>query len=185
MSTASCSSSASAWTASTSSDPKESERFAAKVCDPERHRTIAIEPDVGALLRRSDLVLFATSAGEPWVDQGASLQHHPVILHLSLRDLSPKIIVECQNVVDDVDHAMTAGTSVHLAEQATRGRAFLTGTLAGVWRGSVSLARTAPIVFSPFGLGVLDLAVGKWVFDRAMRAGQATLLPDFFHDMSR
>ncbi len=35
-------------------------------------------------------------------------------------------------------------------------------------------------IFAPFGLGVLDLAVGKWVHDRAVAAGAGLPVPDFF-----
>jgi len=38
------------------------------------------------------------------------------------------------------------------------------------------------VVFSPFGLGVLDLAVGKWVYDRARAAGKLVTIEHFFSD---
>ena len=40
-------------------------------------------------------------------------------------------------------------------------------------------------LFSPFGLGVLDLAVGKYVYDRLAQSGQLHLIDDFFHDLRR
>jgi hypothetical protein len=45
--------------------------------------------------------------------------------------------------------------------------------------------RSRAIVFSPFGLGVLDVAVGKWVYDRAVAAGLDHCLSDFFYETVR
>ena len=41
------------------------------------------------------------------------------------------------------------------------------------------------MVFSPFGLGVLDLAVGKYVYDRVRDEGSLHVVDDFFHDLRR
>ncbi|MFC9743785.1 2,3-diaminopropionate biosynthesis protein SbnB, partial [Streptomyces noursei] len=41
------------------------------------------------------------------------------------------------------------------------------------------------VVFSPFGLGVLDLAVGKHVYDEVARSGELHVVDDFFHDLHR
>jgi hypothetical protein len=38
-------------------------------------------------------------------------------------------------------------------------------------------------VFSPFGLGVLDLAVGKYVYDQVVRTGELRVVEDFFYDL--
>src|SRR2546425_12853668 len=54
----------------------------------------------------------------------------PVVLHISLRDLAPEILLRSQNMVDDVEHVMKANTAPHLAEQQTGNRSFVTGTLA-------------------------------------------------------
>jgi hypothetical protein len=42
-----------------------------------------------------------------------------------------------------------------------------------------------PVVFSPFGLGVLDLAVGKYVYDEVTRAGELQVIDNFFHELRR
>nr|AYM54411.1 ornithine cyclodeaminase/mu-crystallin [Phaselicystis flava] len=165
--------------------PAEAERFKSAVIDRDRHREVLVSPDVDTLLRSSDLIVFATSSGTPYVDDPALLAHNPVVLHVSLRDLSPRVILAAYNVVDDVGHVMNASTSVHLAEQQTGRRDFVAGTIAGLIRGDFELDRSRPRIFSPFGLGVLDLAVGKWVYDRAVEEGSAICIDDFFFEMTR
>jgi ornithine cyclodeaminase/alanine dehydrogenase-like protein (mu-crystallin family) len=108
-----------------------------------------------------------------------------VVLHISLRDLAPEILLASQNVVDDVEHVMKANTSPHLAEQRTGSRDFVTGTLAEIMLGRQSVNRSRPIIFSPFGMGILDLAVGKWVYDQAVAAGQEQRLSNFFYETVR
>ena len=57
------------------------------------------------------------------------------MLHVSLRDLAPQILLTATNIVDDIDHCLTANTSPHLAEQLTGNREFLHGTLGDVITG--------------------------------------------------
>ncbi|HZI39147.1 MAG TPA: 2,3-diaminopropionate biosynthesis protein SbnB [Acidimicrobiia bacterium] len=137
------------------------------------------------LIRNSDLVVFATSAGEPHVDDLTWFDHNPLVLHVSLRDLAPQVVLASTNVVDDVDHCLKANTSPHLAEQLTGNREFLLGTLDDVMAGRVAVPDDRPVVFSPFGLGVLDLAVGKFVYDEVARFGQLNVVDDFFHELRR
>jgi 2,3-diaminopropionate biosynthesis protein SbnB len=137
------------------------------------------------LIRASDLVVFATVAGTPHVHDPAWFAHNPLVLHVSLRDLSPEIILGSTNIVDDVEHCLKADTSPHLAEQRVGNRDFLDGTLADVMDGRVALPADRPVVFSPFGLGVLDLAVGKHVYDVVTRSGDLHVIDGFFRDLSR
>jgi 2,3-diaminopropionate biosynthesis protein SbnB len=165
--------------------PLESEKFRRTACRLEHHRTVTIVPDVAELVRASDLIVFTTVASVPHVADATLFEHNPVVLHISLRDLAPEILLESQNVVDDVEHVMKANTSPHLAEQKTGNRDFVTGTLADVITGRRLVNRSRPIIFSPFGMGILDLAVGKWVYDQAVAAGQDLRLRDFFYEVVR
>jgi N-[(2S)-2-amino-2-carboxyethyl]-L-glutamate dehydrogenase len=137
------------------------------------------------LIRSSDMVVFATVAGRPHVSDPSWFEHNPLVLHVSLRDLAPEVVLASTNIVDDVEHCLKADTSPHLAEQLTGNRDFLHGTLADVMAGRVTVPADRPVVFSPFGLGVLDLAVGKYVYDRVAANGGLHVVDDFFHEMRR
>jgi 2,3-diaminopropionate biosynthesis protein SbnB len=137
------------------------------------------------LIRSSDLIVFATVAGEPHVQDPAWFSHNPLVLHVSLRDLSPEIILGSYNIVDDVEHCMKANTSPHLAEQRVGHRDFVAGTLYDVLTGVITPTADQPVIFSPFGLGVLDLAVAKYVYDQVTAAGDLHTVPDFFHELKR
>src|SRR6266536_1934770 len=165
--------------------PQESEKFRDTACHAEHHRTVTIVPDVAQLVRGCDLILFTTVASSPHIDDVTLFAHNQLVLHISLRDLAPEILLRSQNVVDDVEHVMKANTSPHLAEQQTGNRSFVTGTLAEIMTGRRSVDRSRPIIFSPFGMGILDLAVGKWVYEQAVAAGQDLRLSDFFYETVR
>jgi len=146
---------------------------------------ITVHDGAEELIRSSDLVVFATVAAQPHVHDVSWLAHNPVVLHVSLRDLAPQILLASTNVVDDVDHCLKANTSPHLAEQLTGNRDFLLGTLDEVMAGRVSVPAGRPVIFSPFGLGVLDLAVGKYVYDKVVASGGLHVIDDFFHELRR
>jgi ornithine cyclodeaminase len=146
---------------------------------------ITVHDSAEELIRSSDLVVFATVAGRPHVHDPSWFAHNPLVLHVSLRDLAPEILLASANVVDDVEHCLKADTSPHLAEQLTGNRDFLSGTLADVMAGRVSVPVDRPVIFSPFGLGVLDLAVGKFVYDEVVRSGELHVVEDFFSELRR
>jgi N-[(2S)-2-amino-2-carboxyethyl]-L-glutamate dehydrogenase len=137
------------------------------------------------LIRSSDLVVFATVAGEPHVGDLSWFSHNPLVLHVSLRDLAPEVLLASTNIVDDVEHCLKAETSPHLAEQLTGSRDFLAGTLDDVMAGRVRIPADRPTVFSPFGLGVLDLTVGKYVYDEIARSRKLHIIDEFFHERRR
>lgn len=146
---------------------------------------VTVHHDAGELVRNSDLIVFATVAERPHIDDPSWFHHNPVVLHVSLRDLTPRVLLSAVNVVDDIDHCLRAGTSPHLTERLTGGRAFLLGTLDDVMAGRVTVPADRPVIFSPFGLGVLDLAVGKFVYDEVADSGELHVIDDFFHELRR
>ncbi|WP_216205363.1 2,3-diaminopropionate biosynthesis protein SbnB [Amycolatopsis aidingensis] len=141
---------------------------------------VRVAEDPAGAFADADLVVIATVAGEPHLFDPGLLARAPVVLHLSLRDLSPELILGATNITDDVDHAVRERTSLHLAEQHTGSREFVHGTIGGVLEGTVRPEPGRATVFTPFGLGVLDLAVGRWVYDRLTAQGGGRPIPGFF-----
>ena len=54
---------------------------------------ITVHDSAEQLIRSSDLVVFATVAGQPHVSEPSWFDHHPLVLHVSLRDLAPEILL--------------------------------------------------------------------------------------------
>ncbi|MCF3145599.1 2,3-diaminopropionate biosynthesis protein SbnB [Streptomyces platensis] len=147
--------------------------------------TVTVHGSAEELIRSCDLVVFATVAGTPHVAEPGWFAHNPLVLHVSLRDLSPEVVLGAANFVDDVEHCLKADTSVHLAEQVVGHRDFLDGTLYDVLTGKVRPPADRPVIFSPFGLGVLDLALGRHVYESVKESGELQVVDDFFHEMRR
>lgn len=162
----------------------EAERFGKWLHDQYGLRA-EIEDSLENAIRNSSLILFTTTALKPYVSDKKLFDHAPTVLHLSLRDICENVILASQNFVDDVDHCLKANTSLHLTEMATGNRAFIAGTLVDVLDRKVALDHERPRIFSPFGLGVLDIAVGDFVLEAARAANGAIALPDFFSSAAR
>ncbi|OLF14692.1 2,3-diaminopropionate biosynthesis protein SbnB [Actinophytocola xanthii] len=133
----------------------------------------------------ADLVVLATSALAPHIGTETVLRPGQVVLNISLRDLAPELLLDAHNVVDDVDHCLRADTSPHLAEQLSGSRAFVSATIGQLLAGRPAPDHTRPVVVSPFGLGVLDVAVAGHVLDEAIASGGAVPIPDFLGDVRR
>lgn len=129
----------------------------------------------------ASLISFATTAGEPHVHELKPCAPGATVLHISLRDLSPDVILAGDNIVDDVDHVSKAETSIHLAEKRVGHRNFIRCTLPEILNGMAPPRRDdhSLAIFSPFGLGILDIALGEYVLEQALRRGKGSILSSF------
>ncbi len=159
--------------------------FAHYLADRPGDAPVVVHESAERLVRDSDLVVLATVAPRPHLHDPAWFAHNPLVLNVSLRDLAPEIQLASANVLDDVEHCLKADTSPHLAEQLTGGRDFIDGTLCDVLEGRLELPDDRPVVFSPFGLGVLDLALGRYVHDTLRDGGGLRTVEGFFHELDR
>ncbi|BAJ30021.1 MULTISPECIES: 2,3-diaminopropionate biosynthesis protein SbnB [Kitasatospora] len=160
--------------------PERAEVFAAELAA--EYPDIAFRAAPLSQVLTADTVSIATTDSTYWLDLAAHPQrpHGQVVLHLSLRDLSVGSVLDAVNVVDDADHAIREQTSLHKAELRSGHRRFVTAEIGALLDGTAELpdgART--VVFSPFGLGVLDLAVAEAVLNVAEKAGLGTEVDGF------
>jgi 2,3-diaminopropionate biosynthesis protein SbnB len=107
----------------------------------------------------ADISVFATSAGVPHLG-GIRLRADQTLLHISLRDLQNDVIEQAANFADSAELAFTHATSLDLAEQEAGHRHFYSGDIGTVLQGQRPEGK--PVIFSPFGMAILDLAVGQW-----------------------
>jgi ornithine cyclodeaminase len=136
---------------------------------------------IDAVLESASLISFATTAIKPHVFDLSKCAPGSTILHVSLRDLAPEVILASDNIADDVDHVCRAQTSLHLTEQQAGNRKFIRCALPDILLGNAPARKDdrSIAVFSPFGLGILDLAVGKFTRDLALQEATGTLISSF------
>ncbi|MET7395820.1 2,3-diaminopropionate biosynthesis protein SbnB [Dactylosporangium sp. NPDC005572] len=164
-------------------DPARARAFAERVGRARPGLRVRVDDDLDTALAANRLVSLATTAAEPHLGT-AACRPGTVILHLSLRDLTPESILVATNVVDDADHVCRAATSLELAERRSGDRSFITAEIGAVLAGRerVPYDPHAITVFSPFGLGALDAALAAYVLDTAVQHGLGVHMADFADD---
>jgi N-[(2S)-2-amino-2-carboxyethyl]-L-glutamate dehydrogenase len=165
-------------------DETRAAQFTQKCASEFRQLIVETTSRIEDVLRSCSLISIATNTSQSHISSLAECQPGSTILHVSLRDLKPEIILDCDNIVDDIDHVCRAQTSVHLAEQWIGERTFLRCTLGDILTGMAPPRRDADgiAVFSPFGLGILDLAVSSLVCDLASDRNVGTIVESFLPD---
>jgi 2,3-diaminopropionate biosynthesis protein SbnB len=132
------------------------------------------------LFGRADVVSIATTATTPHLGDLGRSRREDVILHTSLRDFTPEAVLAADNVVDDVEHVCSNRTSLELAEQLAGGRSFIRATIGEILAGrKPPRGGDGPAMFSPFGLGLLDLAVADLACRLAGEEKAGTVVSDF------
>jgi ornithine cyclodeaminase len=161
---------------------EKAEQFKAKCQSLSDRIAVEIAPDAATVLADCPLSALATTAATPHIQQLPPRDGRRTVLHVSLRDFSPEVIVSSDNVVDDVDHVCRAQTSLHLAEQLMGRRDFVRCSLGKLLLGRAAARDSAlqTSIFSPFGLGILDLALANFVFKQGVDHGLGTALTSFF-----
>ncbi|MCF5803752.1 2,3-diaminopropionate biosynthesis protein SbnB [Pseudomonas tremae] len=149
----------------------------------DRYQLESAQTDLPVSLQ-ADVVVFATTAPSPYVLDPV-FRPGQLVLNISLRDLGHEVIARANNILDDIDHCLKAQTSPDLAVRHYQDRSFITGTLAQLMTGQIELSPDRASIFSPFGLGVLDLAVGQRIYRQALAQGLALPVPQFFFEPKR
>ena len=165
-------------------NPERAHQFKNKCRDLSSRIEVKTADRMESVFESCSLISIATTAVSPHILDLSLCAPRSTILHISLRDLSPEIILSCDNIVDDLDHVLRAQTSVHLAEQLVRHRGFIRGNLADILLHKVPARKDneSIAVFSPFGLGILDLTLAKMACDLAGREGHGKIIESFLPD---
>ena len=162
-------------------DPARAEALSEVMLGRKPGAHFSVAPGLEQLLSECQMVAFGTTAIKPYVDDLDACPAGATILHVSLRDLSPGAILSNHNVVDDLDHVNRAATSIHLASEQAGNTNFIHSSLGDLLLGKVELPGRdeRKLIFSPFGLGVLDLAVADLVHNAVAENGGGTLIESF------
>jgi N-[(2S)-2-amino-2-carboxyethyl]-L-glutamate dehydrogenase len=162
-------------------DPARAEQLKQRCSETFEGIEVEVAPDAETALGSAPVVSLATTAITPHIADLSACVPDATVLHVSLRDLTAEAILACDNVVDDIDHVCRAQTSIHLAEQLSGERDFIRCTLADVLTGAATPRRGdgSITVFSPFGLGILDLALAKVVYEYAVEQGLGEVINSF------
>ena len=162
-------------------DPARAEQLKQRCSQTFEGLEVEVASDAETALGSAQLISLATTAITPHISDLSACVPDATVLHVSLRDLTAEAILSCDNVVDDIDHVCRAQTSIHLAEQLSGVRDFIRCTLADVLTGAAAPRRGdgSITVFSPFGLGILDLALAKVVYEYAVEQGMGEVIDSF------
>lgn len=162
-------------------DPARAREFGNAILARRPDAGFSVAPSLEQLLSESPMVAFGTTAIKPYISDLDACPAGATILHVSLRDLKVDAILSSHNVVDDLDHVNRAGTSIHLASEQEGNTDFVHSSLGDLLLGNAELPERdgRKTIFSPFGLGVLDLAVADLVRDTVAASGGGTLVKSF------
>jgi N-[(2S)-2-amino-2-carboxyethyl]-L-glutamate dehydrogenase len=114
------------------------------------------------ILRTARIVVLATSAEEPWIDIDLLPTDHRMILNISADDLPVEYFSRVLNVADRV--ADVASLPVSLGRAIAQGLDTADILELPHLLDSEVISTSRPVVFSPFGLSVLDVALAEHIY---------------------
>lgn len=157
------------------------EQFKRKCQQLSQKIEIKIVEEPMAVFQNTSVICLATTATQPHILEFPNFNENKIIIHTSLRDLSPKIILSADNIVDDIDHVCRAQTSIHLTEQQTGNRDFIRCSIGEIINGIAPPQNdnNKITIFSPFGLGILDIALGQLAYKLAREQNKGTFIKSF------
>jgi len=139
-----------------------------------------VESTLIELTQQTQLVSLATTSSTPYIDDLNMFKPRSRILHVSLRDLGTRVIRESINITDDRNHVNREGTSINLAINETEDENLIFADIGALLLGKKELPHDdRTIVFSPFGLGILDLQLARYVHRRAIEEKRGVRVPEF------
>jgi len=162
-------------------DPARAEAFGEAMLAQRPGADFTVAASLEEVLSECPMVAFGTTAITPYVDDLDACPAGATILHVSLRDLAAGAILSNHNIVDDLDHVNRAATSIHLASEQEGHTDFVHSSLGDILLGKANLPERddRKLIFTPFGLGVLDLAVADLVQNSIAENGGGTLVKSF------
>jgi 2,3-diaminopropionate biosynthesis protein SbnB len=160
-------------------DPARASTFADRARSQWPDLSVTVAAGAAETLAAHPLISIATTASEPHLDL-AGCAPASTVLHVSLRDLTVQSVLAGQNIVDDADHVCRERTSLHLAQLAVGHRAFIDAPIGRILAGRPFRRDPDRIaVFSPFGLGILDVALARLARAQARLDGLGVEIEDF------
>ena len=142
---------------------------------------VEIIKELKELIIQSELIFLSTTSSTPYIAEPSWLSHNPIILNISLRDLAPETLIASNNIVDDITHVLNANTSPHLTQQKYGHADFINCTVSQLVSGYNQFDCNQPIIFSPMGMGILDLAVADYVYNEARSSNLCIEIDNFFN----
>jgi N-[(2S)-2-amino-2-carboxyethyl]-L-glutamate dehydrogenase len=161
-------------------NPGRAEAFA-RFCEKRFSVKTRLERSIDEVLAGGQVISIATTAATPHIQTLSMCPSSTLILHLSLRDIAPEALLAVDNVVDDIDHVCRENTSLDLAAKASGHRQFIRTTIGKILTGvaDAGIGSGRITVFSPFGLGILDLALAAHVYKAARNANRTQIVQGF------
>lgn len=148
-------------------DEKRIHEFITRIkCDV----NIEVVEEYNEIFSKVKLISFATTATSPYLDIVENVTPEHTILGVSLRDFSANFIMSCTNIVDSIEHVNRENTSINLAYLKYNNLEFIQNEIGNVYsKGKYMRDSGKAVLFSPFGLGVLDIALADYVKKEAIR----------------